>query len=114
VGGSPEVVDEILNLARKELPPMLAAVREACAGGDPKQIAKSAHALRSVVGNIGDRRAHQAVASLEKSGRDGDLPSVSAGLACLEAEVTRLLAALEAHRDRSSPDASDAEDSLAA
>jgi PAS domain S-box-containing protein len=114
VGGSPEAVEEVLDLAREGLAPMLRAVRDACAHGDSEQIARSAHALKGMVGNIGDHRSHQAAAALEQTGRGGDLPNVPAKLAQLEAEVARLQAALAAHREQSAPGAASAEDSRAA
>lgn len=74
---------------------MLAALRAACAAGDAAAIEQAAHALKGSVGNFSAAPAAAAAGQLEQLGRAGDIAASGAALAALEAELDRLIPALQ-------------------
>ena len=67
---------------------------EAMSADDGSEVASSAHAMKSMVGNFSAAPAHQAALELELLGKSGDLEDGPAKLETLRTEVDRLNRAL--------------------
>lgn len=93
-GGDEALVAEVARVFLEDHAASLARVREAVAARDGEGIHRAAHALKGAVANLGAADATRAAQGLERIGRGGDLAGAEAGLRRLEAEVTRLVAAL--------------------
>lgn len=75
-------------------PPQLDALRAAVAAGDGAATKELAHKLAGSFTNFAARPAWSAAVRIEESGAAGDAAGARAGLAELEREVVRLVAAL--------------------
>jgi signal transduction histidine kinase/DNA-binding response OmpR family regulator/HPt (histidine-containing phosphotransfer) domain-containing protein len=85
-----DLLMEMIELYLDNSPKLLAEINEAMARGDLVTVERVAHALKGALQNIGASRAAQAAASLEESGRDGDVAASAESLDRLRAESTRL------------------------
>ena len=73
---------------------MLSDVREAIVSRDPVALARSAHALKSAVGNFEARQAVETARILESIGQSGQIEEAEGPLAELEQIIARLQDAL--------------------
>jgi len=73
--GKTDFVERVRRLYRETAPRTAAELIGHCASGDPEACSRAAHALKSMSLNLGARRVALLSADIEKSGRDGVLPS---------------------------------------
>ena len=85
---------EITELFLDHSPKALERMRRAIAAGDAQALEYEAHAFKGSVGVLFARPTFEAVAALERIGRDGDLAHAEQACAALEREVSRLGPAL--------------------
>jgi HPt (histidine-containing phosphotransfer) domain-containing protein len=81
---------------RAEWPRMLGAVREAAAARDAAALTRAAHTLKGALGNLSAPLAFEAAARLEQMGRAEELDRAERACRDLDAEIRRLLPALDA------------------
>ena len=96
-----EFVDELVATFLEEAPPLLAALREAQAGGDTGRFRRAAHSLKSNAQIFGAGRLAEAARTLELGGLPdaADGPAALAALDALEADYAAAAVALRAHAD---------------
>jgi two-component system, sensor histidine kinase and response regulator len=96
--GDRRLPEELLNIFCDECPQRLAAFRGALAAGDAESLERAAHSLRGSAGNLGATATAQAAGALEELARNRDLTNAGESIAAVEAEVARLLPAIELFR----------------
>ena len=79
-----------IELFISEYPSMLQGVQEAVKGGNDKDLERSAHALKGMLGNFRAKTAAKTALSLEQMGREGDLTSAAKEMEQLESQVRQL------------------------
>jgi len=94
VEGDVELLGELVALFLKELPEMLANLRDAVTAGDASAIERAAHKLKGSVGNFSAQPAFAAALKLEVLGRDANLSETEPAYAELENEFKRLKSAM--------------------
>lgn len=92
--GDESLVQEVLELFRKESTGLLDDVRKAVASKDPLQVKRSAHRLKGALVSLGAMPSVAAARDLEKQGSDGDGSKFDPTFATLEKEMARLLSAI--------------------
>jgi HPt (histidine-containing phosphotransfer) domain-containing protein len=92
--GDESLVQEVLELFRKESNGLLDDVRKAVASKDPLQVKRSAHRLKGALVSLGAMPSVAAARDLEKQGSDGDGSKFDLTFAVLEKEMARLLSAI--------------------
>jgi HPt (histidine-containing phosphotransfer) domain-containing protein len=88
--GDREFLEESLEMLGSDAPDLLKRIHEALERGDGDAASAGAHTVKSMVGNFCAPPAFEAALNVEMLGRSGDLTACAAGLASLEAEVSRL------------------------
>jgi PAS domain S-box-containing protein len=102
--GRPEVITELLDLFLSDMPPTLAALREALAAGEMLAVERAAHALKGSCAILGLQRAASFSAELEQEGRSGSVREASAIFARLEDELESVRQAFESECTRGVPE----------
>jgi HPt (histidine-containing phosphotransfer) domain-containing protein len=83
-----------VDLFRRDTPPRLAALRRQVAEGDGAGLQQVAHSLKGSSASLGATGMAAACRRLEKLGRTGELQEAATVVVDLEAEFTRVIAAL--------------------
>jgi CheY-like chemotaxis protein len=99
VGGSREMLGEIIGLFLEDSPKLMDVIRRALAAGDANTAYRGAHTLKGSAGNFD---AHVAVAltqRLEARAREGDIDAANTAFAALEREMTDLYTTLAGTRE---------------
>ncbi len=94
VDGDLELLRELATMLRDDAPQLVAEVRGAVTAHDASRIEKSAHRLKGSMMPFCALQAVQAAQALETLGHGGDLSQADERARLLEAEVDRLLAAI--------------------
>jgi PAS domain S-box-containing protein len=91
VGGSEELMREVMGLFVGDAPRLLSEIRQALAVGDADAVYKATHTLKGSAGNFGARAVLDVAQRLEARARDRDLAASEKVFAMLEEEVNRLV-----------------------
>jgi CheY-like chemotaxis protein len=98
---------DLLNLTTEvfldEYPKLLAAVREAVAGGDPAEVTRTAHTLKGSLRYFGPSRAFDQAYRLETTGDSGALDRCGKLLEALDTELRQVAQAVERYVRQNSP-----------
>ena len=94
LGGSPELVQELITLYREDVPLRLSALAKAVEAGDLLLMAAEAHQLKGSLGNLGLVRFADLAARIEDRARGGRLDGVPELFGQLPAEHDAALSAL--------------------
>lgn len=89
--GDESLVNEVLELFRKEAGPLLNDVRQAVASREGLQVKRTAHRLKGALVSLGARPSVDAARALELAGSANDLSSAEALFDKLAHEMARLL-----------------------
>ncbi|HEX2835242.1 MAG TPA: response regulator [Thermoanaerobaculia bacterium] len=89
-GGDESFIRDLAVLYLEDAPARIAAIREAFARGDAKEMADAAHALKSGSGNIGATRLHRLCQEVEDAGRAGGVDAAAGLVEQLEREYGRV------------------------
>jgi two-component system, sensor histidine kinase and response regulator len=89
--GDESLVNEVLELFRKEADALLGDVGKAVAAGDALAVKRSAHRLKGAVVSLGAKPCVEASRALELAGAGGDLSASHALFDQLSKEMARLL-----------------------
>ena len=73
---------------------LLAEIKSADASGDAAALERSAHTLKGMIANFCAPEAFAAARLVETIGKSGDVAAAPAAVAALEAQLDRLIAAL--------------------
>jgi signal transduction histidine kinase/DNA-binding response OmpR family regulator len=90
VEGDKDLLAQMAELFLEECPQSLCTIREAVLRRDAKELERSAHTLKSAVGNFAAQKAVEAALELETMARDGDLNEAEKAYQALEQEIERL------------------------
>jgi two-component system, sensor histidine kinase and response regulator len=94
LGGSAELIQELIALFREDVPPRLAALRAAFEASDASQILMEAHQLKWALSNMGLVRFADLASRIEVLAREGHLESSSGSVGELDAAYDEALRAL--------------------
>ena len=94
VGGSHEVLQEIIVLFLEDCPKLVEAIRSALANGDAQAVYRAAHTLKGSIGNFEAHTAVEIAQRLEARAREGDIAKATAVFGALELEIQTVLASL--------------------
>lgn len=96
--GDDGLVNEIIELFRKEGPVLLADVKKAVGSNEPLAIKRTAHRLKGALVSLAAHPATLLAKDLESAGAANDLSQVNELGTQLELEMSRLLGALQTRR----------------
>jgi PAS domain S-box-containing protein len=88
--GEPDIVLELLEAFQFETPPLLEALRQAVAEGQPEQLKRAAHNLKGSSYNLGARTMAALSAKLETIGKGGTVEKAAELVTRLEREYQRV------------------------
>jgi HPt (histidine-containing phosphotransfer) domain-containing protein len=94
--GEPDIVQELAGAFQFETPPLLQALHEAVAKGQPEQLKRAAHNLKGSSNNLGAHTMAAFSAELETIGKHGTLEGASELVTRLEQEYQRVCQAFAA------------------
>ncbi|MBI2149529.1 MAG: Hpt domain-containing protein [Acidobacteria bacterium] len=94
VGGSTELLSEILQIFLENYPEAIAKVREAVALHDAQRLEKAAHGFRGYLVSFHAKRAAAAALDLETMARRGEMANVEETFARLQREMDLLMPVL--------------------
>lgn len=106
VGGSDELLAELIEVFRGEYPPLLDAIEQAIARQQADALMEAAHTLKGSVKVLGAGPAADAALRLEQMGRDGELSGANQACEALRVEIAHLMHALEEWRQGGAASAS--------
>jgi signal transduction histidine kinase/CheY-like chemotaxis protein len=95
LGGSEELLHELIDIFLQDCPAQMEAIRAAVHSADGAEIRRAAHALKGAVGNFTQGEAYSALAELEEAGTEGRLDGARNILGTLDAHWVRLIHELE-------------------
>ena len=95
IDGDREFLNELVQIFRTEYPAQIKKLHEGLSRDDADQVERAGHYLKGALGNLAARPAYDLAADLEEIGR-GDLTLGREKVAQLEAELERVLNALDA------------------
>jgi PAS domain S-box-containing protein len=95
-GNGVDIIKDLLNLFRNDVPPLLTALRAAVTAGDPQKLKESAHSLKGGAANLGAKTMAALCFELEKKGRAGSVEGAAERLPAIEEQFRLVCAALEA------------------
>ena len=98
VGGSQEVLYEVIGLFLEDCPKLLTTIGDAIAKGDSDAVYRAAHTLKGSAGNFDAHYAVLLLQRLEARAREGDLMEAQDICKTLSVEITALLSMLERTR----------------
>ncbi len=96
VGGDRGLLLEMVALFKETGPGLLSTIEDGLDKGEPRKVENAAHSLKGSAGVFGAQALMQAAERLESMGREGRLEGGREAFAGLQAELSRLLAALAA------------------
>ena len=97
IGGDEDLLNDVADLARGEIPKQLAELRASLDAGDAPTAHRHAHTLKGTVATLGAERVRDAAFVVEQAARHADLDKARTGTDALEPLVDRLVAELAAH-----------------
>ena len=89
--GDESLVQEVLDLFRKESAGLLGDIRSAVQSKEALAVKKTAHRLKGALVSLGAGPSVAAARDLEKMGSDGDVSRADPAFATLEREMSRLM-----------------------
>ncbi len=91
-----DVIQDLLNLFRSDVPPLLEALRSAVETGNAQKLKENAHSLKGASANLGAKAMAALCFELESLGRNGTVDGAAGRLPELEKHFERVCAALVA------------------
>jgi two-component system sensor histidine kinase/response regulator len=97
VDGDQELVCELFNIFKEEVPTLLSAIQESVIQGDLRQVSRSAHTLRGMLGNLSMRTAQAAAARLEQVSAEARYSDTRDAIVVLEKELLQVILEVDAY-----------------
>src|SRR5215216_2728756 len=88
-------LDELVQILGSEGRRLIAEAKSAAASSDAPTLERLAHTLKGMIGNFCAPSVADTARSLELNAKSGDLATASATVAALEAQLERLIVALQ-------------------
>ena len=95
VGGSEELLRDLVELFRSECPKQMDEIRRQQAAGDLAGLSRAAHALKGSVSMFAAQKAYDAALRIEKMGRAGDVSDFDDAWHDLQTAIDRLISAFD-------------------
>jgi two-component system, sensor histidine kinase and response regulator len=95
VGGDEALLKELIGVFIEEYPAWIDELRAAVAARDAPRVRRAAHTVKGAVDSCGAGSAYEAAFRLERMGGEGKLAGAEEALAAIEAEIRRLMPALQ-------------------
>ncbi len=95
VAGAPDMLTQIIRIYLDDAPKLLQAIDQALADGDAHAAQKAAHSLKSSSANLGAMQLSGLCKDVEMSGRENALDRAPRLLEQIEAELAKVVSALE-------------------
>lgn len=92
----PDVMKDLLNLFRTDMPPILEKMRIAVSEKNAQKLKETAHSLKGGAANLGAKSLAALCAELEKKGRDGVVDGVAERIPEVQEQFELVCQALEA------------------
>src|SRR5260370_16428949 len=92
-----ELLRELIDIGKVDIPRHISLLREAVAQADMKNIEKSGHTLRGMLSSLAATRAAAPAGHLEQLARSVDTPHLRNTVTIFESEIARLMTELEAY-----------------
>jgi HPt (histidine-containing phosphotransfer) domain-containing protein len=96
MGGNANVLREIIEMVRADIPAMLGRLRAAVAAGDSAAVEREAHSIAGTVVTFNADAALAAAQRLQSIGHSGELSGAQAATEVLEQEIALLDKELQA------------------
>jgi HPt (histidine-containing phosphotransfer) domain-containing protein len=93
--GAPDLIADLIGLFRTETPPLITAIRDAVAEGNPDKLRAAAHTLKGSSSTLGARGLAELSGDLERRARGGAVTGAGTLLESLSTEYARVCQALE-------------------
>lgn len=94
LGGKVELLKQLAEYTREDLPQYMARLKTAVAAGHAVDVRQAAHSIKGMVVNFDAAAAANVAQRLEEMGQANDLREADLVVRTLEAEIARLLATL--------------------
>jgi CheY-like chemotaxis protein len=95
VGGSEELLRDLVELFRSECPKQMDAIWQQRVAGDLAGLARAAHGLKGSVAMFAAQKAYEAALRIEKMGRQGDISDFDEAWKMLQESIDRLNSAFD-------------------
>ena len=102
VGGSSDLLGELAEALKAELPKLMNSAREAINAGDAKGVNNASHSIKGSVTPFAAKLAYEAAWKLEEKSASGDLSAANDQLQALEDQLDRLTSVLDQFRQSGS------------
>ena len=94
VDGEVELLQELAEMFLDDLPGQVELIQSALAASDASAVNLVTHQLKSSVGNLGGRAAHEVIHKLEDASREDNLADANEQFAICQRELEQFQAAL--------------------
>jgi HPt (histidine-containing phosphotransfer) domain-containing protein len=98
-----ELLCELIDIFKKDLPCRLQALQESVASEDLKNVEATSHALKGMLSGLSVTEAAATASRLEQMGRERRTSELCDALALLESELADLLPELDAYTSEVNP-----------
>jgi HPt (histidine-containing phosphotransfer) domain-containing protein len=98
-----ELLLELIDIFKKDLPCLLESLQKSVACEDMKNVEATSHALKGMLSGLSVTQAAATASRLEQMGREGRTPDLTDTLALLENELADLLPELDAYASEVNP-----------
>jgi HPt (histidine-containing phosphotransfer) domain-containing protein len=95
VGGSQELLGELAQALKQELPRLMGATRKGLDDGDATAVSRAAHSLKGSITPFAAQRAYDAAWAIEEPSSAGDLSDGDEKFQRLASELEQLVVALD-------------------
>jgi HPt (histidine-containing phosphotransfer) domain-containing protein len=95
VGGSEDLLVELADALKSELPQLMDSAREAIDAGDPAGVNSASHSIKGSLTPFAAKLAYDAAWELERNAAEGDLSNAPDQLKQLAEELDRLTQVLD-------------------
>ncbi len=97
VGHDRELLRELVEITREDLPRLTEALRAATIAGDMSEVAAIAHTLKGMLSNLAGNRAAASASQIEQLAKNKAVDEVTERMATFEAELGTIVPELESH-----------------
>jgi len=94
----PGFLRELIDVFLDDMPQRFAEIDRALAAQDAALLTRAAHTIKGSCSNFGATDLAHLALEMEKQGKAADFPGAAGALPALQAEFTRVHAALQQHR----------------
>jgi HPt (histidine-containing phosphotransfer) domain-containing protein len=98
-----ELLRELVDIFKKDLPFLLQSLQKSVAREDMKNVEATSHALKGMLSGLSVTQAAATASRLEQMGREGRTSELTDALALLESELADLLPELDAYASEVNP-----------